>query len=141
MQRNHAQPTTASDLVQQLNTMSATDRRAQLRALLPLIDQLVRRDVSHAKIVESLKNAGFAMTILSFRKALYRWRKRSRTAVPHGPQDVPASPAVSADFPSPPPASSASSASGIQSKADLVRLRKASDPIDLDELAKIGRKK
>ncbi|MFJ3465161.1 hypothetical protein [Achromobacter spanius] len=141
MQRNHAPPTTASELVQQLNTMSATDRRAQLRALLPLVDQLVRRGVSHAKIVDSLKNAGFAMTILSFRKALYRWRKRLRTAVPDGPQDVPVSPAVPADLPAPPPASSASSASSIQSKADLVRLRKASDPIDLDELAKIGRKK
>ncbi|MDG9970289.1 hypothetical protein N7638_19770 [Achromobacter mucicolens] len=141
MQPNHAPATTASELVQQLNTMGATDKRAQLRALLPLVDQLVRRGVSHGKIVESLNNAGFAMTILSFRKALYRWRRRSRTAVPDGPQGVPVSPAVPTDYPALPTASSASSAGGIQSKADLVRLRKASDPIDLDELAKIGRKK
>lgn len=141
MQLNHVSPATASELVQQLNALNATDRRAQLRAILPLVDQLVHRGVSHAKIVETLTNAGFPVTILSFRQALYRWRKRSRTAVPDGPQDVPVSPAVPANLPARPPGSSASSASGIHSKADLVRLRKASDPIDLDELAKIGRKK
>lgn len=141
MQRNHASPATASELVQQLDALNATDRRAQLRAILPLVDQLVYRGVSHAQIVETLTNAGFPMTVLSFRKALYRWRKRSRAAAPDHPQDVPVSPALPADLPAPSSASSTSSTNGIQSKADLVRLRKTSDPIDLDELAKIGRKK
>ncbi|WP_191578542.1 hypothetical protein [Achromobacter insolitus] len=141
MQRNHAPPATPGELFQQLNALNATNRRAQLRAILPLVDQLVHRGVSHAKIVETLTNAGFPVTILAFRQALYRWRKRSRTAPPGSLQDVRVPIAVPAEISAPSPVSSPSSTSGIQSKADLVRLRKDSDPIDLDALAEIGRKK
>ncbi|WP_131798603.1 hypothetical protein [Achromobacter insolitus] len=142
MQQNHAPSAKKDEIVQQLNALNATDQRARLRALLPLIDRLVRQGVPHAKIVESLINADFPVTLVSLRKALYRWRKRSGPApeddnLPDG-HSTPntearlSGPSRIPDIPAP---------GGIQSKADLVRLRQTSDHIDLNELAEIGRKK
>jgi hypothetical protein len=142
MQQNHAPPANKAEIVQQLNTLDATDQRARFRALLPLIDQLVRRGVTHAKIVETLINAGVPVTILSLRQALYRWRKRTGPVpIDANRPDIRSTPGTAADLPAVAPVASSSSTSGIQSKADLVRLRRASDPIDLNELAELGRKK
>ncbi|KNE25796.1 hypothetical protein [Achromobacter spanius] len=142
MQQNHAPPANKAEIVQQLNTLDATDQRARFRALLPLIDQLVRRGVTHAKIVETLINAGVPVTILSLRQALYRWRKRTGPMpIDENRADIRSTPGTAADLPGAVPVTRSSSASGINSKADLVRLSRASDPIDLNELAELGRKK
>lgn len=142
MQQNHTPPANKGEIVQQLNALNATDQRARFRVLLPVIDRLVRQGVPHAKIVESLINADLPVTLLSLRKALYRWRKRSG-AVPtdNNVPDCHSAPSAEASQPCPSRIPNNPAPGGIQSKADLVRLRKTSDPIDLDELAKIGRKK
>ncbi len=142
MKQNHAPPANKGEIVQQLNALNTTDQRARLRALLPLIDRLVRQGVPHAKIVESLINADFPVTLLSLRKALYRWRKR---CIPEPIDDnVPdghSAPSAEASLPSPSRIPHRFAPGGIQSKADLVRLRQTSDHIDLNELAEIGRRK
>ncbi|MDG9971463.1 hypothetical protein N5C72_24890 [Achromobacter mucicolens] len=131
-----AQPTA----VQQLNDLRVADPHARLRALLPLIDDLRRQGVSHSKILEVLSRAEVTLKPASLRQALHRWRRRqqqpsppSKFATAGSASAVPGVPAASS--PSQTPTSS------IHSKADLVRLRNASDPIDLNELAEIGRRK
>ncbi|MNK93438.1 hypothetical protein D3C87_1135990 [compost metagenome] len=142
MQQNHAPPANKAEIVQQLNALNATDQRARFRALLPLIDRLVRQGVPHAKIVESLINADLPVTLLSLRKALYRWRRRSgAVGIDENVPECHSVPSAEASLACPSRIPDTRAPGGIQSKADLVRLRKTSDPIDLDELAKIGRKK
>jgi len=142
MQQNHAPPANKGEIVQQLNALNATDQRARFRAQLPLIDRLVRQGVPHAKIVESLINADLPVTLLSLRKALYRWRKRSvALEIDDNVPDRHSAPSSEASLPCPSRIPDTPAPGGIQSKADLVRLRLASDHIDLNELAEIGRRK
>lgn len=142
MPQNHAPLASQTELAQQLNALHTTERKARLRALLPAIDDLVRRGVSHNRLVETLTNAGFPISLIAFRKALYRWRKRSEM-VPMGDSARDDRPLVSAPTgrPNPSPTSSNPQPSAIQSKADLARLRNSTDHIDLNALAELGRKK
>ncbi|CAO3958259.1 hypothetical protein [Achromobacter mucicolens] len=130
-----AQPTT----VQQLNDLRVADSQARLRTLLPLIDDLRRQGVSHSGILEVLSRAGVTLKPASLRQALHRWRRRQQQ--PSHPSRVATVGSASAVPEVPVAASPQTPTSSIQSKADLVRLRNASDPIDLNELAEIGRRK
>ncbi|MCP2518758.1 hypothetical protein M5J07_27795 [Achromobacter mucicolens] len=128
--------------VQRLNNLGATSRKAKLRALLPILDALQRQGVPYSELAEALEKEGYALKAESVRKAVTRWRKRqdglpsaSLVSTNPPPQNAPGAPP-----PSNPPANPAD-APTITSKADLVRLRNASDPIDLNELAEIGRRK
>lgn len=51
---------------------------AKLRQLMPEIDQRVRDGVGHDEIVETLKQHGIEVKLETFRKYLYRYRKRMR---------------------------------------------------------------
>ncbi|WLW63607.1 hypothetical protein RA224_09350 [Achromobacter aegrifaciens] len=128
--------------VQRLNSLGATSRKARLRALLPTLDALQRRGVPYSEMAEALAEEGYALKAESVRKALIRWRKGQDG--PPSDSHVPMSPPPLHDSgvtpPSSPPAHPACPQT-ITSKADLVRLRKTSDHIDLNELAAIGRKK
>jgi len=130
-----AQPTT----VQQLNDLRIADSQARLRALLPLIDDLRRQGVSHSKILEVLSRADVQLKPASLRQALHRWRRRQQQ--PSRPPNFAIAGSAPAVPEVPVAASPQTPTSSIQSKADLVRLRNASDPIDLNELAEIGRRK
>jgi len=126
------------DIVQRLNALQHVERRARLRCLMPLIDELVRAGVSHASIVATLATDGIALTPNAVRQALYRWRKRHQVqaARPNTP-----TPTSGLSTRSPPAARPQVSAGGsITSKGDLVRLRTSTD-IDLNALAEIGRQK
>lgn len=140
MPKDHALPTANhSDTVQQLNALLRTESRARLRALLPLIDDLVQQGVTYAAIKAALEAAGLVLTQASLRQATCRWRKKraiagKQTAPP--PSCEPHATSVSALPPAP------RSASGsITSKGDLARLRRSADSIDLNQLAEIGRQK
>ncbi|WP_139208588.1 hypothetical protein [Achromobacter sp. NFACC18-2] len=135
LSQNCAQTTT----VQQLNDLRVADPQARLRALLPLIDDLRRQGVSHSKILEVLSRADVQLKPASLRQALHRWRRRQQQ--PSRPSNFANSGSASAVSEIPVAASPQTPISSIQSKADLVRLRNASDPIDLNELAEIGRRK
>ncbi|MPS82436.1 MAG: hypothetical protein E2591_30695 [Achromobacter sp.] len=132
------QPTT----VQRLNKLAATNPKSKLRELLPTLDALQRQGVPYSEMAAALAMEGFALKAESVRKALIRWRKR-QIDTPHAstaPTNPPPNHRSSAKpYSSPqtkPPVTPA-----ITSKADLVRLRIDSDPIDLNELAELGRKK
>ncbi|WBX89167.1 hypothetical protein [Achromobacter mucicolens] len=128
--------------VQRLNNLGATSRKARLRALLPTLDALQRQGVSYSEMAEALDKEGYALKAESVRKALIRWRKRQ--VGPPSANPIPTTPTPNHDSGAPsrsaPPANPAVTPT-ITSKGDLVRLRTASDPIDLNELAEIGRRK
>lgn len=131
-------PTGGVDVAQQLNALLQTEARARFRALLPLIDDLVRQGVSYVAIAEALETAGISLKTASIRQALCRWRKRQTKFERPPSSHTFLSPSAATP---PLPATRAAGSGAITSKADLVRLRKASDPIDLTQLAELGRQK
>lgn len=128
--------------VQRLNNLATTSRKPRLRALLPTLDALQRQGVPYSEMAEALAIEGHQMKAESVRKALIRWRKRQVGPPSAGPN--PTNPPPHHDLGATPPSKSQAVpkvAPTITSKADLVRLRIASTPIDLNELAELGRKK
>jgi hypothetical protein len=143
MEKKHtSQPDVQPTAVQRLNNLGAMSRRPKLRALLPTLDALQRQGVPYSEMAEALAIEGHVLKAESVRKALIRWRKRqigadSATPAPMNSEANHDSGAQSSSSPQPKrPVTPA-----ITSKADLVRLRKTSDHIDLDELAELGRRK
>ena len=134
------------DLVQRLRELPRSERRAQLLALMPLLDSLFHQGVSHSTLANSLTNAGLPLKPESLRQALWRWRKRATApntglSPTVGPTATPPAPGPQASQGPAPHQPTSPAAGGITSKADLVRWRKSQDPIDLTQLAELGRKK
>lgn len=132
------QPTT----VQRLNNLGTSSRKARIRALLPALDALQRQGVPYSEMAEALALEGHALKAESVRQALLRWRKRQIGPPSAGqvPTNLPPQHDPGATPPANHPAHTVAP-STIASKADLVRVRKTSDHIDLNELAEIGRRK
>ena len=108
---------------------------------MPVIDDLIQQGTPHDVLLRALAEGGLAMSQDAFRKALYRWRKRSRKEPAKASGIQPA--AVPGPQPTPPTAQTAPRPpiSDITNKGDLVRLRESRAPIDLNQLAQLGRKK
>lgn len=114
--------------------------RARLRALMPVIDRISRDGVTYASIAQELASSGLILKPHSVRQALYRWRSKqsgsstdvAAPSVPTGRLTAPAGRLVAPPVPT---------SGQINGKADLVRLRKSSEPIDLDALAELGRRR
>ncbi|QKH35343.1 hypothetical protein FOC84_10460 [Achromobacter pestifer] len=144
MQRSQSPPPQTKDLdtVQQLNALAWSSGRAQLRALLPLVDSLVDQGVPYAEIVATLAKSGIVLKAKSLRQARWRWRQQqTKSGLPSSPRVTtpPTSPLPPArHFQSP---KSPSEPGRISSKADLVQLRTSAESIDLAQLAEIGRQK
>lgn len=135
--------------IERLEQLQQTDPRAQFRALLPVLDRLVRLGVSHQAVVDTLAASGVSVTLSAFRKALYRWRNKTSR-----PTEAPASAGMAplesnlSGPPSPAPTQAGSPHTHthdlpgeILGKADLVRLRASQQHIDLTHLADLGRRK
>lgn len=130
-----------------LRHAARTDRRAQLAALMPLIDSLVRQRLSYQAIAKALSEAGLAYKPASVRQAVWRWRRRQSAtdaAIPASDPAPASPPAAAAALPthiSPAPrAPTAAGLARVNNKADLVQLRKHSQ-IDMNLLAEAGRRK
>ncbi len=123
--------TDADDLRRALEHMPVSSPSRRLRALLPVIDQRIRDGVSHIAIVEALASHGIAMSLETFRKRLYRWRKAQDQDRGSSSRTIPSS--SPGRTPLPPPGHS------IRNKSDLIAMRSAE--IDLDELARLGKNK
>lgn len=128
-----------------LSALVWSSPRARLRALMPVIDRISRDGVTYASIAQELASSGIILKPHSVRQALYRWRKQSGSStdvaapgVPTRRLTAPAQATAPAGRLVAPPGPT--SGRQINSKADLVRLRKSSEPIDLDELAELGRR-
>lgn len=121
------------DLAEQLRELPRSQRRAQLLALMPLLDSLLQQGVSHKTLADSLTRAGLALRPESLRQARYRWRKRQA----HASNLASLNTARAIAPPTPP----SKPVGGITSKADLVRLRKSQEDIDLNQLAELSRQK
>lgn len=142
-------PPSADSLTERLRDSARCERRVHLRALLPVIDALVRQGVPHQALSQALTDAGLELSLSALRKALYRWRKRTTASTTGAPSSVSAAATPSAPgAPGRPPAQrlaphlpTSPAGGSITSKADLVRLRNSQPPIDLNHLAEIGRKK
>ncbi|WP_342616483.1 hypothetical protein [Rhodoferax sp. GW822-FHT02A01] len=59
--------------------MECRSKTAQLQQVLPQIEDAQRAGVRNARIVETLNNQGFALTLKTFEMMLYRIRERHRT--------------------------------------------------------------
>ncbi|WP_162876185.1 hypothetical protein [Achromobacter insuavis] len=129
-------PLTADGLCAGLLEAARTDKRVLKRSLMPVLDDLVKQGTPHEVLLRVLAEGGLPMSQDAFRKALYRWRLRtkkapdSQVASPQRLQTAPPATRLSPRVPS-----------AITSKADLVQLRKSQDPIDLNQLAEMGRRK
>ena len=124
-------------LFHQIKGLAGGHRRAVLRSLMPAIDTALTQGVPYAEITRQLGASGIELTAESLRKARYRWRKRGARTIEDrrtGAADLMAAGPLT-------PSPKAIQAERITSKADLVRLRKSQDHIDLDELADLGRQK
>lgn len=111
---------------------------AQLRALMPAIDQRVRAGVRHEEILALLAQQGIAIQRDTFRKYLYRYRK----SVAEGKQQPTRITSVSQSGLTPSTAidqPAAAPAPTIRHRGDLAKLRDVD--FDLDELADIGKNK
>ncbi|WOB74360.1 hypothetical protein [Achromobacter xylosoxidans] len=145
MQKKPYPSTNAEDVVRRLQSLVQTERRARLLALLPLVDSLHRQGVGFGAMAEQLKASELDLSEAALRMALYRWRKKNRTAPDPSrtgarPQATQASAAVISD-PTSVTEAPASTTSEVTSKADLVRLRQSNQHIDLTQLANYGRKR
>ncbi|OZI26035.1 hypothetical protein CAL26_01385 [Bordetella genomosp. 9] len=136
---------TLGDIEKRLRDLGKTQRRAQLRALMPAIDTLSAQGVSYAAMAHQLTDAGLPLAPESLRKALYRWRRRNAGAASMpGPvalaRAAAAAPSVPPYSPAP-PRSHSHPMPHVSSKADLARLRDADTIPDLNALAELGRRK
>lgn len=128
-----------------LSDLAWSSPRARLRALMPVIDRISRDGVAYASIAQELASNGLILKPNSVRQALYRWRKRVGTSppdvaalgVPTERLTAPTAATAPAGRPVSPPALMSGRING---KADLVRLRKSAETIDLEELAELGRR-
>lgn len=129
-------PLTADGLCARLHEAARTDKRVLKRSLMPVLDSLIKQGTPHDVLLRVLAEGGLPMSQDAFRKALYRWRQQAKKA-PAGqvapPQRLQTTPTATQQLPRAPGA--------ITSKADLVQLRKSQDPIDLNQLAEMGRRK
>lgn len=116
--------------------LARSNHRAQMRALMPVLDQLSRDGVSYASIAETLQSCGYTQKPNSVRQALYRWRKHA--AASSSSVATPAS--VSAPKPTTNPEIQVPARPSVASKSDLVKLRKSTENIDLAALAELGRR-
>lgn len=116
--------------------LARSNHRAQMRALMPILDRLSRDGVSYASIAETLQSCGHILKPNSVRQALYRWRKHAAASS----SSVAASASASAPEPTTKPAIQVPARPSVASKADLVKLRKSTENIDLDALAELGRR-
>lgn len=137
------------DIEKRLRDLGKTQRRAQLRALMPAIDTLSTQGVSYVAMARQLTDAGLALAPESLRKALYRWRRRKAGTASTPGSTAQAAALARAASPVPPiqphsptpPRSHSQTAPHISSKADLARLRDADTIPDLNALAELGRRK
>ncbi|WP_427183776.1 hypothetical protein ACL598_19125 [Bordetella bronchialis] len=139
-------PPSLGDIEKRLRDLGKTQRRAQLRALMPAIDTLSTQGVSYAAMAHQLTDAGLALAPESLRKALYRWRRRNAGTASTPGSTAQAAALARATAPVPPhspaqPRPYSQSAPHISSKADLARLRDADTIPDLNALAELGRRK
>jgi len=135
----------------QLDGLAHSHPPAQLKALLPKIDEIASRGVRQEAIAEILCAVGIRVTYSALRSALSRWRKKhkqggSASAAQAGAPTrfpntaaAPISPSDSAVL------SSATASPRLRDKGyvtptDLKRLRENTH-IDLNELAELGRRK
>ncbi|MCH4586591.1 hypothetical protein, partial [Achromobacter xylosoxidans] len=145
MQKKTHPSTNAEDVVRRLQSLVQTERRARLLALLPLVDSLHRQGVGFGAMADQLKASELDLSEAALRMALYRWRKKNRTAsdpfrAGARPQAAQASAPVISE-PTSVKETPASTPSEVTSKADLVRLRQSNQHIDLTQLANYGRKR
>ncbi|MGE8657038.1 MAG: hypothetical protein ACN6O8_09855 [Achromobacter sp.] len=136
-------PTTTPSLealVSDMRNLTAQVRRAQLRTLLPVVDELSRQGVPHESLAATMTAAGIPVNAAALRKALSRWRHHTRNLAAKAPAgQVAATPSLQTALPTTQQSPRATGA--ITSKADLVQLRKSQAPIDLNQLAEMGRRK
>ncbi len=132
-----ALPATHSQLQQEIRELTATQRRAVLRALMPEIDIAIRQGVTYAEISRRLTTAGVTLAPESVRKARMRWRSKN----PGPAASHMAAPDTTPFTPPTPKEPAAVRGSGIHSKADLVRLRTSAESIDLTQLGDLARQK
>lgn len=148
MQNSQSPPPDSDDIVLRLQNLVITEKQARLLTLMPLIATLRQQGVSFTAMAEQLHTTGLNLTADALRKTLSRWRQR--TTAPNtgaSPTFSPASAPPGSSPPGsqpPPPTAQASPrppVSDITNKGDLVRLRESRDPIDLNQLAQLARKK
>lgn len=148
MQNSQSSSPDSDDIVLRLQNLAITEKQARLLTLMPLIATLRQQGVSFTAMAEQLHAIGLNLTADALRKTLSRWRQR--TTVPNTdasptfiPAAAPPGPNPPAPQPTPPTAQAAPRPpiSDITNKGDLVRLRKSQDPIDLNQLAQLARKK
>lgn len=136
-------PTTTPSLealVSDMRNLTAQVRRAQFRTLLPVVDELSRQGVPHDRLAATMTAAGIPVTAVALRKALSRWRHRTKNVAGKASSgQVAATPSPQNALPTTQQAPRPVGA--ITSKADLVQLRKSQAPIDLNQLAQLARKK
>ncbi|WP_019939896.1 hypothetical protein [Bordetella sp. FB-8] len=71
---------------------SEMGRRAQMRAALPYLDDLVKRGTTYEILVSELSKLAMPVRVESLRMALYRWRKLNRTNAAEAADHTPAIP-------------------------------------------------
>lgn len=133
---SHTDPIQAR-LYREIQGLAGGQRKAVLRSLMPAIDAAITQGVPYAEITHRLATSGIELTAESLRMARYRWRKRAARTIDDDGTGATSPTALAPLAPGP----TAVRNERITSKADLVRLRKSQDPIDLDELAELGRQK
>ena len=127
------------DLKAMISAMPGKTLAAKLRAVMPEIDKRVREGVRHDELIEMLNIHGFDLKLNTFRKYLYRYRKKlaEEQQQPARPIPAPASPTAIKSRPDGKPADSPIPT--ITNRGDLAKVRTAD--FDLDQLAEIGKTK
>jgi len=67
------------DLIEKLRSLNGRSSSSTLRNLMPVIDPLIKRGVSHDDVITTLSESGMKVNIYTFRSALYAYRKKQRT--------------------------------------------------------------
>lgn len=61
-----------------VSTSTKTNKAAQMRKIMPLIEERINSGLSHQEIVEILNKSGLEISLITFRRNLYRYRDKQK---------------------------------------------------------------
>lgn len=68
------------NLIENLKALGKRSPASRLSELMPVIDEQIKRGVSHEDILTTLHDGGINVNVHTFRTSLYRYRKSVREA-------------------------------------------------------------
>lgn len=129
-----------------LKGLKPTSVSAQVRAMMPMIEEQIAKGVAHAEIVKALNDAGLSVAFTNFESILYRYRKKwgkSSRQTPSADTAAGTSTSIKPKPRQPDDAGGKSKASETTNEPGRVAFERSLDPVARDQFAEqfMGRRR